>query len=99
MSAALPMPLITILAPALAILRAIASPMPLVDPVTTAVLPLRSVMNAPVQCLPVSPDHLRSDRRSPWFDRPVGAPATRDGASTCARHARRTPSARSCPHE
>src|SRR5690242_312624 len=45
MSAAAPKPLMTMLAPAPAILRAIASPMPLVDPVTTAVLPLRSVMN------------------------------------------------------
>src|ERR1700704_3056955 len=40
MSAGTPMPLITTLAPAPAKARAYASPMPLVDPVTTAVLPV-----------------------------------------------------------
>src|ERR1700682_3202204 len=41
MSAGAPMPLRTILAPALAKVRAYASPMPLVEPVTTAVLPVK----------------------------------------------------------
>src|SRR4051794_26244676 len=41
MSAGAPMPLSTILAPSAAKARAIASPMPLVDPVTTAVLPVK----------------------------------------------------------
>src|ERR1035438_311457 len=40
MSAGAPMPLITTLAPAAAKARAYASPMPLVEPVTTAVLPV-----------------------------------------------------------
>ena len=40
MSAGAPMPLITILAPAPAKARAYANPMPLVEPVTTAVLPV-----------------------------------------------------------
>src|ERR1700704_5034176 len=40
MSAGAPMPLRTILAPAPAKARAYASPMPLVEPVTTAVLPV-----------------------------------------------------------
>ncbi len=40
MSAGAPMPLRTILAPAAAKARAYASPMPLVEPVTTAVLPV-----------------------------------------------------------
>src|SRR6266516_117642 len=40
MSAGAPMPLRTMLAPALAKVRAYASPMPLVEPVTTAVLPV-----------------------------------------------------------
>src|ERR1700710_443281 len=40
MSAGAPMPLRTILAPALAKARAYANPMPLVEPVTTAVLPV-----------------------------------------------------------
>src|SRR5689334_6039362 len=43
-AAASPKPLMTTLAPAPAILRAMARPMPLVEPVTTAVLPLRSAM-------------------------------------------------------
>src|SRR5215472_4605189 len=41
-SAGAPKPLITTLAPAPAKPRAIASPMPLVDPVTTAFLPVRA---------------------------------------------------------
>src|SRR5947209_662291 len=40
-SAGVPMPLSTMLAPSAAKARAIASPMPLVDPVTTAVLPVK----------------------------------------------------------
>src|ERR1700722_8307804 len=40
-SAGAPMPLMTILAPALAKARAYANPMPLVEPVTTAVLPVK----------------------------------------------------------
>ncbi len=40
MSAGAPKPLITMLAPAPAKARAIASPMPLVEPVTTAVFPV-----------------------------------------------------------
>ena len=47
MSAGAPMPLMTILAPAPAKARAYASPMPLVDPVTTAVLPV----NVPISSL------------------------------------------------
>src|SRR5688572_3665280 len=45
-AAASPKPLMTTLAPAPAILRAIARPMPLVEPVTTAVLPLRSAIGS-----------------------------------------------------
>src|SRR3954464_1479435 len=41
MSSDAPMPLSTMLAPSAANARAIASPMPLVDPVTTAVLPVK----------------------------------------------------------
>ena len=48
MSAGAPKPLITILAPAPAKARAIASPMPLVEPVTTAVLPV----NVPISFTP-----------------------------------------------
>src|SRR6266571_2443262 len=44
MSAGAPMPLITMLAPAPAKARAYASPMPLVEPVTTAVLPVNVPM-------------------------------------------------------
>src|SRR5580704_18284131 len=49
MSAGAPMPLRTILAPAPAKARAYASPMPLVEPVTTAVLPV----NVPISFAPV----------------------------------------------
>src|SRR5689334_17482976 len=45
-AAASPNPLMTTLAPAPAILRAIARPMPLVEPVTTADLPLRSAIGS-----------------------------------------------------
>src|SRR6266404_1968348 len=48
MSAGAPMPLRTMLAPALAKARAYASPMPLVEPVTTAVLPV----NVPISFAP-----------------------------------------------
>jgi hypothetical protein len=51
MSAGAPMPLSTTLAPAPAKVRANASPMPLVDPVTTAVLPV----NVPISFTPVLP--------------------------------------------
>src|SRR6202161_3362909 len=47
MSAGAPMPLMTMLAPALAKARAYANPMPLVEPVTTAVLPV----NVPIVSL------------------------------------------------
>src|SRR6266446_1707956 len=50
MSAAAPMPLRTTLAPALAKARAYASPMPLVEPVTTAVLPV----NVPISFAPLA---------------------------------------------
>ena len=49
MSAGAPMPLRTMLAPAPAKARAYASPMPLVEPVTTAVLPVK----VPISFTPV----------------------------------------------
>src|SRR3984885_15457639 len=48
MSAGAPMPLMTMLAPAPAKARAYANPMPLVEPVTTAVLPV----NVPISTTP-----------------------------------------------
>src|SRR3954454_18722624 len=50
MSAGVPMPLRTILAPAFAKVRAYASPMPLVDPVTTAFLPVNTPILFPFVC-------------------------------------------------
>src|ERR1700694_5154953 len=50
MSAGAPMPLRTILAPAAAKARAYASPMPLVEPVTTAVLPVNVALSFTPAC-------------------------------------------------
>src|SRR3954454_19634439 len=65
-SSAVPKPLITILLPALAKTRANARPIPVVEPVMTAVLPRRSGIFVP--CVAFS-HQIRSDDRSNAMDR------------------------------
>ncbi len=60
------MPLITILAPAPAKARAMASPMPLVEPVTTAVLPVKIPILSTPSLPPRASVWPARDRKSPW---------------------------------